>query len=78
MNKKLTKKESEEVVTKGYYHDTLDEILDVRFNKFRKEINKDFKFHIDSLMENYIDQLQALIEGFDDKYVLRKEWETAK
>ena len=76
--KKLSKKEREEVVTKGYFHDTLEEVLDERFGKFRKEfrreINEDFKKHIDVLMEHHRSQLEVILEGLDNRYVLRSEW----
>lgn len=60
---------AQDYVTKSY----LNEVLDKRFEEFRKEINKDFKYHIDVLIEHQKDQLQVLLEGLDNRYVLRSE-----
>ena len=62
MNNKLSKKERGELVTKGYFHAMLDEILDERFQDFRKEINKDFEQHIAVLMEENQDRFQVIFE----------------
>jgi len=72
MLKRLSKKESREVVTKGYFHITLDEILDYRFEKFRKEfrkeINQDFAYHTGILMEDNHDTIKILIESFENRF----------
>ena len=78
MSKKLFKKEKGELVTKGYLNDCLDERFTEFKKEFRKEINEDFERHVGALIEHYIDQLQAMFEGLDDRYVLRKEWNLAK
>lgn len=70
MNKKLSQKEREESVTKGF----LEEHLDIRF----KEQTLDFKQHLDSLMEHQMHQLEILMEQMDERYVLRREWNIAQ
>lgn len=90
MSKKLSKKEREKVVTKGYLEDKdyvtkdyldkkLDnyvtkDYLDIRLN----ELSKEFKDYVSALIEHQTHQLQTFYEGFDNRYVLRKEWEAAK
>ncbi len=90
--KKLSQKEREEVLTKGFLIDnkyltlrTLDEIMDPK-NRITKEqlesklklLKDDARQHIESLMEHQMHQLQVLMEQMDERYVLRKEWEAAQ
>ena len=96
MKKKLSQKEREEVVTKGFLSDYLDsknyitkdyldsknyitkdyleDYLDMRFKKQTLE----FKQYLDSLMEHQMHQLQILMEQMDERYVLRREWISAR
>ena len=80
--KKLSQKEREELVTKGF----LEDCFDIRFEELSKkltkeittEISADFRQHLDSLMEHQMHQLEVLMEQMDDRYVLRREWESAR
>lgn len=74
MSKKLSKKERGEVVTKGYYYDTLEEILNKRLSELRVE----FRGDVETLMEHQTHQLQSIFEGFDERYVLKKELKVAQ
>lgn len=72
----VTKKQLKEndYVTKKYYFDTLEKVVSRRIKKQKSEFRSD----LDALMEHHMHQLQVLFEGFDDRYVLRKELEVVK
>jgi hypothetical protein len=87
MGIKISKKEREELVTKGFLIDnkyltirTLDEILDPK-NRITQEqldtkinlLREDARQHLEALMEHRMHQLQVLMEQIDARYVLRKE-----
>ena len=79
MNKKLSQKEREESVTKGFLEDYLGiyvtkDYLDIRL----KEQTLDFKQHLNSLMEHQMHQLEILMEQMDERYMLRREWNIAQ
>ncbi len=74
MKKELSQKERNETVNKGYFHDTLEEVLDSKdyvtkdwaqdmFEVYRKE-NREY---FEALMEQNRNNLQAIVEVFDSK-----------
>ncbi len=92
MKRKMSPKEREEVVTKGFLIDqkyltlkTLEEIMDPK-NRVTKEslekrlalLSSDFRQHLETLMEHQINQLQILMEQMDERYILRREWDSAR
>jgi hypothetical protein len=85
MKKKLSQKEREEVVTKGYLSDVLEERnyitkdyfeehLESTINKALEKQSKEFYQHMEALMEHQMNQLQVFMEHMDEQYVLRREW----
>jgi hypothetical protein len=89
MRKKLSQKERDEAVTKGFLEDYLDEVLESKnyitkdyfeerlestITKALEKQSKDFYQHMDALIEHQLHSLQTFMESMDDRYVLRKEW----
>lgn len=94
MKGEISQKEREEVVTKGFLSDYLDsknyitedyldkrleiyvtkDYLDVRL----QEQTTEFKQYMEALMEHHMHQLQVFIEHMDDRYVLRREWNSVR
>ena len=77
----LSKKQREEVATKGFVADVLDEKLSQYVTKdylkneftlfrkeFRKEINSDFERHVGALMESNQDAIMMVIEAFQNRF----------
>ena len=92
MKREISQKEREEFVTRGFLIDqkyltlkTLEEIMDPK-NRVTKEslekrlelLSSDFRQHLETLMEHQMNQLQILMEQMDDRYVLRREWNSAR
>lgn len=73
--KKLTSKQRNEPVTKGFLIDNGYVTKDY-LDKKLKEQSRDFRQHLESLMEHQMDQLQIFMEQMDERYVLRREWKT--
>lgn len=81
MKIKIPENELDEPVTKRFLIEnefitrkTLEEILDIRFEKHSRE----FRQYLETLMEHQMHQLQVFMEHLDDRYVLRKEWELSR
>lgn len=75
--KKLTPKQREEVVTKGFLYEqnfVTKEYLDKKL----KEQSAEFRHYIDTLIEHQLDQIQIFMEQMDERYVLRREWNIVK
>ena len=71
MKKKLSQKEREEVVTKGFLEDYLDS-KDYATKAHVQEIfnyyQSDMKHHIDSLIERQHDYFRAIIETLEGRF----------
>jgi hypothetical protein len=88
--KKLTPKQREETVTKGFLYEqnfVTKEYLDKKLepyvtkeylDKKLKEQSAEFRQHIDTLIEHQLDQIQIFMEQMDKRYVLRREWNVLK
>jgi len=78
MIKKLSNKEREDNVTKGYLHDVLDDKLsayvtkDFLINDFKNqlkiELEDSFTRHIQVLMEDNYSTTMTLIEAFQNRF----------
>ena len=85
--KKLTSKQRNEPVTKGFLVDhkyltikTLEELMDPK-NYVTKEsleqklslLSNESRQHLEALVEHQMHQLQIFMEQMDERYVLRRE-----
>ena len=70
MIKKLSKKEREEIVTKGFLEDYFEDRLNIALEKQSKE----FRQYIDTMIEYQLNSIQTFMENMDERYVLRREW----
>lgn len=71
--KKLTPKQRNEVVTKGFLVDNgylTKDYLDQRL----KEQSSEFLQRLEFLTKHQMNQLQIFMEQMDERYVLRKKW----
>ncbi len=75
MRSRFTKAEREEVVTKGFLVDYLDDYVTKDYlDEVLREQTNHIEQRIEVLMENQMHQLQILFETMDERYVLRREW----